>query len=105
MPNRLLAPDVPFLPLLIALSGGILLLEVFVPYRYYCRFLKFLTLSLLAYVATGIMKLGPSWTFLDGWSAVYLSLNLPGISRWPGECVAATARKRDSAVRPRAGRW
>jgi uncharacterized membrane protein YphA (DoxX/SURF4 family) len=43
----------------------------------------------VVYVATGIMKMGPSWTFLDGWSAVYLSLNLPGISRWPGDWAAS----------------
>ncbi len=39
---------------------GILLIEIFVPYRYYCRVLKFLTLSLLAYVATGII-IQPDW--------------------------------------------
>jgi NRAMP (natural resistance-associated macrophage protein)-like metal ion transporter len=60
---QLLAPDVPFLPLLVALSLGILLLEVFVPYRYYARVLKFLTLSLLAYIATGII-IQPDWRTL-----------------------------------------
>src|SRR5262249_52928669 len=34
---RLLAPAVPFLPLLVALALGILLLEIFVPYRHYAR--------------------------------------------------------------------
>jgi len=57
---RLLAPGVPFLPLLVAIAAGILLIEIFVPYRYYCRVLKFLTLSLLAYVATGII-IQPDW--------------------------------------------
>jgi NRAMP (natural resistance-associated macrophage protein)-like metal ion transporter len=57
---RLLAPGVPYLPLLVALAAGILLIEIFVPYRHYCRILKFLTLSLLAYVATGII-IQPDW--------------------------------------------
>ncbi len=57
---RLLAPDVPFLPLLVLIALGILLIEIFVPYRYYCRVLKFLTLSLLAYVAAGII-IQPDW--------------------------------------------
>lgn len=43
----------------------------------------------IVYVATGLMKAGPSWTFLDGYSAVYLSLNLPGIARWPGDWAAS----------------
>jgi Mn2+/Fe2+ NRAMP family transporter len=60
---QLLAPDVPFLPLLVVLSLGILLLEVFIPYRYYARVLKFLTLSLLAYIATGII-IQPDWRAL-----------------------------------------
>jgi hypothetical protein len=42
----------------------------------------------VVYVATGVMKLGSSWTFMDGWSAVYLSLNLPGIARWQGDWAA-----------------
>jgi NRAMP (natural resistance-associated macrophage protein)-like metal ion transporter len=55
---QLLVPGVPFLPLLGALSLGILALEVFVPYQRYAVVLKLLTLSLLAYVATGLI-VGP----------------------------------------------
>ncbi len=40
------------------------------------------------YVATGIMKLGSTWTIMGGWSALYLALNLPGIARWPGDWAA-----------------
>jgi NRAMP (natural resistance-associated macrophage protein)-like metal ion transporter len=60
---RLLAPDLPFLPLLVVLALGILLLEVFVPYRYYAKVLKVLTLSLLAYVAAGVI-VQPDWASL-----------------------------------------
>jgi hypothetical protein len=42
----------------------------------------------VVYVATGIMKMGSTWTFLGEWSAGYLSLNLPGIARWPGDWAA-----------------
>jgi hypothetical protein len=40
------------------------------------------------YVATGIMKIGSTWTILGGWSALYLALNLPGIARWSGDWAA-----------------
>jgi uncharacterized membrane protein YphA (DoxX/SURF4 family) len=39
----------------------------------------------LIYTRTGIVKMGSSWSFMDGWSALYLAVNLPGIARWPGD--------------------
>lgn len=57
---RLLAPAVPYFPLLIAFALGMLAVEVFVPYRYYARVLKLLTLSLLAYVVAGVV-IQPDW--------------------------------------------
>src|SRR5262249_25513652 len=42
----------------------------------------------IVYVATGIMKAGSPWSVMDGWSALYLALNLPGIARWPGDWAA-----------------
>lgn len=59
---RLLLPGVPhlFFPLVIVFALGILALEVFVPYHYYARVLKFLSLSLLAYVVTGLI-ISPDW--------------------------------------------
>lgn len=36
------------------------------------------------YVRTGIVKMGSSWSFADGYSALYYALNLPGLARWPG---------------------
>lgn len=55
---QLLTPGVPFLALLLIISLGILALEIFVPYKRYAVVLKLLALSLLAYVATGLI-VGP----------------------------------------------
>jgi NRAMP (natural resistance-associated macrophage protein)-like metal ion transporter len=55
-----LIPGAPFFPLLVAFALGILALEIFIPYRHYARVLKVLTLSLLAYVITGII-IHPDW--------------------------------------------
>ena len=60
---QLLTPAVPFGVILIVFAVGILLLEIFVPYRYYARILKVLTLSLLAYLVTGIL-IHPDWLSL-----------------------------------------
>jgi NRAMP (natural resistance-associated macrophage protein)-like metal ion transporter len=57
---RLLAPGVPFAALVVAFALGVLLLEIFVPYRVYARILKGLTLFLAAYVVTGII-IQPDW--------------------------------------------
>ena len=57
---RLLLPGIPFLPLLLVFSLGTLALEIFVPYRLYAQVLKFLTLSLLAYLITGVI-IGGNW--------------------------------------------
>lgn len=42
----------------------------------------------IIYTRTGVVKLGSSWSFMDNWSAIYLSMNLPGISRWNGDWAA-----------------
>lgn len=52
---QLFLPGMSFLLLLFILALGMLALEVFVPYRRYAVVLKVLTLSLLAYVATGLI--------------------------------------------------
>ncbi len=57
---RLLVPAVPYYPLLVIFALGMLALEIFIPYRYYARVLKLLTLSLLAYVVTGFV-IAPDW--------------------------------------------
>jgi NRAMP (natural resistance-associated macrophage protein)-like metal ion transporter len=58
--TRLLAPWAPFGPLVVLFALVVVGLEVFVPYRHYAGVLKALTLSLLAYVAAGIV-VGPDW--------------------------------------------
>ncbi len=52
---QLLIPGAPFLLVLCCFTFGILALEVFVPYRGYAVVLRVLTLSLLAYVITGLL--------------------------------------------------
>jgi NRAMP (natural resistance-associated macrophage protein)-like metal ion transporter len=58
--TQLLVPAVPFGALAVLFALLVLGLEIFVPYRYYARVLKWLTLSLLAYVAAGFV-VEPNW--------------------------------------------
>ena len=53
--TQLLLPTAPFVLLLVAITLFTLLLEIFVSYKNYSKFLKYLTLSLLAYVATAFV--------------------------------------------------
>lgn len=59
---QLLVP-VPFVVLLFGITAFTLLLEVFVSYPAYTRFLKYLTLSLLAYIATAFL-IHPDWSHI-----------------------------------------
>ncbi|MCR4323283.1 MAG: divalent metal cation transporter [Candidatus Azambacteria bacterium] len=47
--------DVPFFVLLLGITVFVVLLEILVPYPTYAKFLKYLALSLLAYVATAFI--------------------------------------------------
>lgn len=58
--TRLLLPGAPFLVVLLIFGLGMLVLEVFVPYRYYAIVLKVLALFLLAYVIAGLF-VGADW--------------------------------------------
>jgi NRAMP (natural resistance-associated macrophage protein)-like metal ion transporter len=58
--TRLLAPRLPFYPMLFVFALAIVVVEVFVPYRQYASVLKILSLSLLAYVVTGFV-IHPEW--------------------------------------------
>ena len=53
--TQLLVPGAPFVLLLVVITLFTLLLEIFVSYKNYSKFLKYLTLSLLAYVATAFV--------------------------------------------------
>lgn len=52
---RLIFPQVPFVAASLAFAAFILLSEILVPYERYVKILKYLTLSLFAYVATTII--------------------------------------------------
>ncbi len=52
---QLFLPGMPFLVVVFLLAGGMLLLEILVPYRTYATVLKVLTISLAAYVVTGVI--------------------------------------------------
>ncbi len=62
---QLFLPYAPYLAIVFVLALGILLLEVFVSYRRYAVVLKILSLSLLAYIATGLIVGGNSLTLLQ----------------------------------------
>lgn len=52
--------DVNFYIIIVALAIGIILLEIFVQYHLYMRVLKFLTISVFAYIITGFL-INPDW--------------------------------------------
>lgn len=63
----------PFVVLLVAVTGIVLGLEIYVPYPTYARVLKYLTLSLAAYVVTALM-IGADW------GLIFHSTLVPNIS-------------------------
>jgi Mn2+/Fe2+ NRAMP family transporter len=63
---------IPFIPLLITITVVLLVLEVFIEYHRYARLLRFLTLSLFAYI--GVLAV----VHVD-WSAVAVNLLIPHI--------------------------
>lgn len=75
----------PFLAWLLGITAFTLILEIFISYKTYARFLKYLTLSLFAYVAT-VFVIKQDWslilvsTFIPSftWSKAYL-MNLVAI--------------------------
>jgi NRAMP (natural resistance-associated macrophage protein)-like metal ion transporter len=52
---RLVFPQIPIIVVTISFAAFILAAEIFVPYGKYVRILKYLTLSLFAYVATALI--------------------------------------------------
>ena len=58
--TRLVIPQIPILAATLAFTIFILVAEVFIPYKKYVRILKYLTLTLFAYVITAII-VGGSW--------------------------------------------
>ena len=57
---RLIFPHIPFIVTTISFAVFILLAQILIPYKKYAKILKYLTLSLLAYVVTAII-VGGNW--------------------------------------------
>lgn len=69
---RLVIP-IPFLPVLITITAILMVLEVFIHYHQYARLLRFLTLSLFAYIGVLVV------VHVD-WPAVAANLTIPHFS-------------------------
>ncbi len=110
---RLVVP-IPFLALLIGITALLLVLEIVVPYHQYARLLRFLTLSLLAYVAVlavvrvdwqavvanlVVPHLRPQREYVVGLVAVFGTTISPYLMFWQSsEEVEETAERRERWV-------
>ncbi len=81
---RLFVPELPFTGLLLFITITIVLLEILVPYPQYARLLKYMTLSLLAYVATALV-VHPQW------GAIVHSLAVPHLEWSHAQMIALAA--------------
>jgi NRAMP (natural resistance-associated macrophage protein)-like metal ion transporter len=72
---RLIFPQLPFVLVSLALVAFILLSEILVPYERYVKILKYLTLSLFAYVATTIIVGGDLREVLTATITPHLEFN------------------------------
>jgi NRAMP (natural resistance-associated macrophage protein)-like metal ion transporter len=61
---KLVVPQTPFVLATLIFTAFILLVQILVPYRLYVKALKFLTLSLFAYIATAIIVGGNAYDLL-----------------------------------------
>jgi NRAMP (natural resistance-associated macrophage protein)-like metal ion transporter len=80
---RELAP-IPYAPLVVLLAAVLLALEIFVPYRRYSRILRWLTLSLGAYIAV-------LFAIKVNWGQVARDVFVPAIHAARGQLVALIA--------------
>jgi len=65
--------NIPFAVLLISITATTLFLEIFISYKVYASYLKYLTLSLFAYIIT-------AFVVKQDWGAVLASVVLPSVS-------------------------
>jgi NRAMP (natural resistance-associated macrophage protein)-like metal ion transporter len=72
---RLIFPQLPFVLVSLAFTAFILLSEILVPYNKYVKILKYLTLSLFAYVATTIIVGGNLQQILVGTILPHIEFN------------------------------
>jgi len=61
---KLIFPQIPFVLSTLFFTAFILLVQIFIPYRKYVKILKFLTMSLFAYIATAIVVGGDPYQLL-----------------------------------------
>ena len=73
---RLVVPQLPVIVATICFSAFIILSEVFVPYKKYVKILKYLILSLFAYLATAIIVGG-------NWNQIFSATIIPNIEFTP----------------------
>jgi NRAMP (natural resistance-associated macrophage protein)-like metal ion transporter len=73
---RLVVPQLPVIVATICFSAFIILSEVFVPYKKYVKILKYLILSLFAYLATAIIVGG-------NWNQIFSATIMPNIEFTP----------------------
>jgi NRAMP (natural resistance-associated macrophage protein)-like metal ion transporter len=73
---RLVFPHIPVVVATISFSAFIILSEVFVPYKKYVKILKYLILSLFAYIATAII-------FGGNWNQITAATIIPQIELTP----------------------
>jgi NRAMP (natural resistance-associated macrophage protein)-like metal ion transporter len=73
---RLIFPHVPFIAATITFAAFILLAQILIPYKKYVKILKYLTLSLFAYVITAIIVGG-------SWNEILIASMLPHIEFTP----------------------
>jgi NRAMP (natural resistance-associated macrophage protein)-like metal ion transporter len=73
---RLVVPQLPVIVTTISFTAFIILSEVFVPYRKYVKILKYLILSLFAYLATAIIVGG-------NWNQILSAILIPHIEFTP----------------------
>ncbi|MFO0955323.1 MAG: Nramp family divalent metal transporter [Candidatus Saccharibacteria bacterium] len=81
---QLLFPSVPFVWLTIFFSVGVALLEIIIPYRRYSKILKWLAISLFAYVITAFVVTQP-------WMDIFKHLLIPTIEFTPAFIVTMVA--------------
>src|SRR5438093_4180518 len=72
---KLIFPQIPFVLPTLFFTAFILLIQILVPYRRYVKILKFLTISLFAYVATAIIVGGDPYSLLKATLIPHIELN------------------------------
>ena len=69
---QLIFPSLPFIPLVFIIGVGTILLEIFIPYKKYTKYLKWLVISLFSYIIT-------LFVIKVDWSSTISHLIIPNI--------------------------